>query len=502
MHGIAQYAQRDADEVAVTDGTTEWTWPQLNSILNRTVNWLTSLGIEPGGRVGVLGENSAHTALAHLAITYAGLSAVPVNYHLTAPEIGYILRDAAVRTVLCGARTAATARAAGTVPVVAWGNPAVDGVEDFETTVAAHPDTEPSADLVPAKPMYYTSGTTGVPKGVELPEQMYPGGDSMIEHIRRIGESRFRPVGKHLVVAPLHHTGPLTGVRGLLAGTPVVILRHFDAETVLASIERHRIAASMMVPTHFSRMLALPRAVRDRYDVSSMRSIVHTGAACPVHVKHAMIDWFGPILTEAYGSTEAGTVTIIDSREWLAHPGSVGKALPGCAVSIRGDDGVELPTGESGLVCVQSAHRPSYHGDAEKTRRSYVADGVFALGEIGHLDDEGYLYLTDRASDMVVSGGVNIYPAESEAVLSAHPAVRDVAVIGIPHEDLGEQLCALVVADPGTDPAELIGWCRDRLAHYKCPNLIQLVDFELRSAIGKVNKRRLRDRYRAEQVNS
>ncbi|GAB3006552.1 hypothetical protein MBOU_07450 [Mycobacterium bourgelatii] len=237
--------------------------------------------------------------------------------------------------------------------------------------------------------------------------------------------------------------------------------------------------------------------------MSSLRSIVHTGAACPVHVKRAMIDWFGPVLLEAYGSTEAGTISTITSTEWLAHPGSVGKASPGYRVSIRTEDGVELDPGESGLVCVESTtgHRPSYHGDREKTRRSYVADGVFALGEIGYLDDDGYLYLTDRASDMVVSGGVNVYPAESEAVLRTHPAVRDVAVIGIPHDDLGEQLCALVVAEPGADvdAAELVRWCRDRLSHYKCPAVLELTDVELRTAMGKVNKRKLRDDYLAAQ---
>lgn len=500
VYGIAQCAQRDSAGVAVNDGVTEWTWTQLNSILNGAVNWLVSQGIRPDQRVAVMGENSAHTALAHLAITYAGLSAVPVNYHLTSPEVGYILRDAQVHTVLCSAGTATTVRAADDdVRVAAWGDAGVAGVDDFDRAARQHPDSEPSAAIAPVKPLYYTSGTTGFPKGVELPDQMFPLGYSMVEHVRLVAASRLRPPGKHLVVAPMHHTGPIAGVRGLLAGTPVVIMPKFDAEKVLASIDQHRIAASMMVPTHFSRMLALPKKVRDRYDVSSLCSIVHTGATCPVHVKQAMIEWFGPVVVEAYGSTEAGTVTLIDSVEWLAHPGSVGKAMPGYELTIRTDTGAVLPTGEPGLVCVRSTTDapPRYHGDPEKTRRSYVANGVFALGEIGYLDDEGYLYLTDRASDMVVSGGVNVYPAESEAALRTHPAVRDVAVIGIPHSDLGEQLCALVVADAGTDAANLVDWCRDRLAHYKCPNLVELVDFDLRSSMGKVNKRRLRDDYLA-----
>ncbi|MCV7107791.1 AMP-binding protein [Mycolicibacterium chitae] len=490
---MEQYAREDPGAVALFDGATSWTWRQLNDRLNRATNWLLAQEIPAGRRVAVLGANSVHVVLAHLATTYAGLSTVPVNYHLTADEIGYILRDGAVHLVLCSLDTAATVRAADPdVQVVSW--------PEWDTVLAAHPDTEPSADIAPAKPLYYTSGTTGHPKGVELPDQMFPGGASMVEYVQRVIDSPIRTPGKHLVVAPMHHTGPMAGVRGILAGQPLVILPRFDAEQVLATIDRERIQATMMVPTHFSRLLQLPAAVRDRYDVSSMGSIVHTGAACPVEVKRAMIDWFGPILIEAYGSTEAGTVTLITSPEWLEHPGSVGRAMPGYELTIRTEDGDVLPTGTEGLVCVRSTtgHRPAYHGDPEKTRRSYVADGVFAVGEIGYLDADGYLFLTDRASDMVVSGGVNIYPAESEAVLRAHPAVADVAVIGIPHDDLGEQLCALVVStDPDLDPAELVTWSRDRLAHYKCPHLVELVDFDLRSVMGKLNKRQLRTRYLA-----
>ncbi|MGV0738617.1 AMP-binding protein [Mycobacterium syngnathidarum] len=493
VHAIADYAHDDTGTVALADGTTAWTWPQLNERLNRTVNWLLAQQIPPGQRVAVIGANSVHIVLAHLATTYAGLSTVPVNYHLTAAEVGYILRDGAVHTVLCSADVSATVRAADAdVQVLTW--------DDLDAMATRCPDTEPSADIAPAKPLYYTSGTTGYPKGVELPDQMFPGGDSMTEYVQRVIDSPIRTPGRHLVVAPMHHTGPMAGVRGVLAGQPLVILPKFDAEQVLATIERERVEATMMVPTHFSRLLRLPAEIRDRYDVTSMRSIVHTGAACPVEVKRAMIEWFGPILVEAYGSTEAGTVTLISSAEWLEHPGSVGRAMPGCELSIRTEEGGVLPSGTAGLVCVRSTvgHRPSYHGDPDKTRRSYVADGVFALGEIGYLDDDGYLYLTDRASDLVVSGGVNVYPAESEAVLRGHPAVADVAVIGIPHDDLGEQLCALVVSiDPGAEPAELLAWTRQRLAHYKCPNRIEIVDFELRSVMGKLNKRQLRDRYLA-----
>ncbi|GAA5105124.1 AMP-binding protein [Nocardia iowensis] len=498
-YGLAALAARAPAAVAVTDEVTEWTWPQLNSMVNRLANWLLSAGIGEGQRVAVMAENSAHTALAHLAVTFAGKSVVPINFQLTAAEVRHILADGAVHTVLCSARTAPVARAASsTVRVIAWGAEESDGVWALEQILATMPETEISDRIAPAAPLYYTSGTTGVPKGVRLPEQMFPGGDSMVEHVRRIEQSPVRPTGKHLIVGPMHHTGPIGGVRGLCVGVPLVVLRKFDAETVLRLIHEHRIETTMMVPTHFSRLLNLPADIRNRFDVSSIRTIVHTGAACPVHVKRAMIDWFGPVLREAYGSTEVGTVTFIDSEQWLAHPGSVGKALPGYELSIRDEQGKVLGPGQSGLVCVRStigAH-PEYHNDPDKTRRGYVADEVFAVGEIGYLDAEGYLYLTDRASDMVVSGGVNIYPAESEAVLRTHPGVLDVAVIGIPHADLGEQLCALVLAD--ADPpssADLAQWCRDRLAHYKCPSLFEFVDTDLRTAMGKLDKRRLRAWY-------
>ncbi|BBY54938.1 AMP-binding protein [Mycobacterium koreense] len=500
-YGIAQIAGGDPTGIAVTDGVTEWTWRQLNTVLNQTVNWLVDT-VAPGRRLAVAAANSTHTALAHLAGTYAGLSVVPINHALGVDEMAYLLADSAAEVVLCSARTAATVRAASpTATVVAWDLDADDapaGVDAFASVVAAYPDTEPSELIAPARPLYYTSGTTGRPRGVELPEQMFPTGGSIVEHVRRFAASRLRPTGRHLVVGPLHHTGPIGGVRGLAAGNPVVILRKFDAEDVLWLIDAKAIGHSVMVPTHFSRLLALPEHTRARYDVSSVQTIVHTGAPCPVHVKRAMIDWFGPVFVDAYGSTEVGTVTVIDSHEWLAHPGSVGKALPGKEITIRNPDGTLCAPGQDGLVCVRSTtgEGPSYRNDPEKTRQSYVADGVFAIGEIGHLDADGYLYLTDRAADMVVSGGVNVYPAESEAVLRAHPGVRDVAVIGIPHSDMGEQLCALVtVADPAPTPEELVSWCRDRLAHYKCPARVEIVDSELRNAMGKINKRQLREEY-------
>jgi acyl-CoA synthetase (AMP-forming)/AMP-acid ligase II len=329
---------------------------------------------------------------------------------------------------------------------------------------------------------------------------MFAGGASIAEHVANIAASPVARLGPHLVAGPLHHTGPLSGLRCLAAGTPTAVLPRFEAVAALAVIEQYRIASSIMVPTHFARLLALATQARADYDVSSLRRIAHTGAPCPADVKRAMIDWLGPVIVEAYGATEVGSVTVIESADWLSHPGSVGRAVPPFEVSIRDENGRELPAGAEGLVCVRNSRDggPRYLHDPEKTDASFVADGHFVMGEIGLLDADGYLYLTDRASDLVVSGGVNIYPAEAEAVLAAHPDVRDVAVIGVPEPDLGEELMALVVrGDPTLAAEDLMAWCRDRLTHYKCPRSVRFVPGLPRTAMGKLSKRELRAQYAA-----
>ena len=255
-----------------------------------------------------------------------------------------------------------------------------------------------------------------------------------------------------------------------------------------------------MVPTHFQRMLALPEDVRGRYDVSSMQRLAHTGAACPRDVKKAMIDWFGPVLVEAYGGTEAGSTTFISSAEWLERPGSVGKALPPYATVIIGEDGQELPPNQEGQVYFRDSTGRGiiYEGDPEKTAAAHIAPGVFTLGEVGYVDDAGYLFITDRVSDMIVSGGVNIYPAEAEQVLLRHPEVADVAVLAAPNVEMGEEVKALVIPrDPANPPqvADLNAFCREALAGFKCPRSYDFVDDIGRNAMGKINKKALRARY-------
>jgi long-chain acyl-CoA synthetase len=300
----------------------------------------------------------------------------------------------------------------------------------------------------------------------------------------------------------MYHTGPLSGFRLLAVGVPVVILGRFEAEATLVAIDRWKVESSVMVPTHFIRLLHLPEATRRRYDTASLKLVVHTGAACPIEVKRAMIEWWGPVLVEAYGATEVGTTCQITSEEWLAHPGSVGRSAPPFSALVIDDHGRELPANTEGnLYFADSTGRGVvYHGAPGRSEAAHLRPGVFTLGEVGYLDSDGYVYITDRVSDMVLSGGVNVYPAESEQVLAEHPQVADVAVIGVPHAEMGEQLLALVVPVDTSEPPpaeELIAYCRDRLAHYKCPKSVEFVATVGRTTMGKVNKRALRAPYRA-----
>jgi long-chain acyl-CoA synthetase len=492
------------DEVALRDGARAFGWAEVDDILNRVANAVLAANLGPKRRVAVFAENAAETALAHLGGLLGGASTVPVNFHLTADEAAYILEDSETRIVFVGPETAergiAAARASNVPFVVGWGGASVDGVEDWEAWLASAPSDAPPDDVRPRPNLLYTSGTTGRPKGTELPPTMFAGGDTIAEHLDGLKRNAFARFGTHLVVGPMYHTGPLSGMRLLVAGVPSVILRRFDAEATLKAIDRYKTESAVMVPTHFVRLLALPDAVKARYDVSSMQLVAHTGAKCPVDVKRAMIEWWGPVFVDAYGATEVGTTCTISSEEWLAHPGSVGRAIAPFTALILDDDDNELPAGTEGrLFFVDATGRGVvYPNDAAKTAAANIAPGVFTLGEIGYVDADGYVFITDRFSDMVVSGGANIYPAEAEQVLIEHPGVLDVACIGVPHAEMGEELKGLVIpadADNPPTPAELVAFCRERLSHYKCPRTIEIVDDLGRNTMGKINKRALRAPY-------
>ena len=503
-------AGQDPTGFALVDAGHELSWAQVGEALNRCANLLLTAGangeLGTSHRVAVFAENAAETALAHLGGLLAGASTVPVNFHLTAGEAAYILADSSSRIVFVGPETAerglAAAREAGIDSVIGWGCKDVDNVVDWDDWLTGGATTDPSGDVIPRPNLLYTSGTTGRPKGTELPPTMFAGGVNMDEHLERLANGTFSGFGTHLVAGPMYHTGPLSGMRLLCAGVPSVILARFDAEAALAAIDRYSTETTVMVPTHFVRMLALPDEVKAKYDISSMKLIAHTGAKCPVDVKAAMIDWFGPVFNDAYGATEVGTVCSITSQEWLEHKGSVGRSVGQFTAFILDDDMGELPSGQEGRLYFRDASGRGivYPHDAEKTAASNPEPGLFTLGEIGYMDPDGYVYITDRFSDMVVSGGVNIYPAEAEQLLIDHPGVADVGCIGVPHPEMGETLIALIIPRVASIPpeaAELAAWLRDRLSSYKCPRQYHMVSDLRRNAMGKINKRTLRDAWLA-----
>ncbi|MFT6434647.1 MAG: acyl-CoA synthetase (AMP-forming)/AMP-acid ligase II [Candidatus Azotimanducaceae bacterium] len=508
------YAEQYPEQIAIRDEQKSLLWSEVDDILNRIVNGLQNLDLGPEMRVAVFAENSVETALANLGGLVSGASVVPVNFHLTADEVAYILEDSGARVLFVGPETAGRGVEAATKSklhsVIGWcdktdrsGN---EGVLDWSQWLAGNSADQPDHSVPPRPNLLYTSGTTGRPKGTELPPTMFAGGATIEEHLALFRERTLARMpagsglGAQLVVGPMYHTGPLSATRQLIAGVPSVILSRFDAEKTLAAIEQFKIESTLMVPTHFVRLLALPEDVRGKYDISSMKSVSHTGSKCPVDVKRAMIEWFGPVFLDAYGASEVGTTCMITSEEWLAHPGSVGRAVPPFTAMIFDDDNNALPANAEGRLFFKDATGRGviYHNDPEKSAEAHLAPGIFTLGEIAYVDDEGYVYITDRFSDMVVSGGVNIYPAEAEQVLIEHPAVLDVACIGVPNTDMGEELKGLVIPNPDESlPSAdvMIAWCRERLSHYKCPRTLEYVDDLGRNTMGKINKRKLRAPY-------
>lgn len=484
-----------AEGALVVDERRAWTAGEVGDVVDRIAHQVRAATSGGRRRVAVFAENAAESVIAHVGGLRSGASVVAVSSHLAAPEVAHLLRVAQVALVIAGPQTVERAKAAaaevGHGDVIAWGGPG------WDAWLAAAPAGPPPDDRPISPNLLFTSGTTGTPKATELPPNVFPRRDRWAGFLEATRGNRFVGLGRHLVVAPLHHTGPLNAVRALAVGTPIGVLARFDAERVLEAIPRWEIGSTTLVPTHLSRLAALPATARDGADVSSLQLVFQTGSACPVPVKRAMIDWWGPVFLEAYGATEVGVTTAITSADWLDHPGSVGRAVAPYEAVVVDDDGRELPPDTEGRLCFRDATGRGivYHDDPERTAAAHVAPGVFTLGEIGRVDPDGWVYITDRFADMVVTGGVNVYPAEMEHVLVDHPGVADVAGIAAAHPDLGEQLVALVVpADPGAPPSldELQAWCEQRLSRFKCPREIRLVATLDRSPLGKLDKRALR----------
>jgi long-chain acyl-CoA synthetase len=482
------------------------TYGEFEARCNQVAHFLRAAGLRRGDHIAVLMENQPWMLEIEGGAERAGVYYTLINTYLAPDEVAYIVSNSCSRLLFSSAARRQVAEAAAAqcpglerMLITGPGTPPA-GWESLETVIADYPrDPVPDESLGAA--MLYSSGTTGRPKGIlrDLPDAGPGDALPVMDFVSAM--FGFRKGMTYLNPAPLYHSAPAASVSASLRlGSTTVVMQHFDAEQWLALVERYRVTNCQMVPVMFSRLLHLPEDVRARYDTSSLECIVHAAAPCPEHVKRGMIDWLGPIVTEYYGATEANGFTFCDSAQWLAHPGTVGRTILG-ELLILDDAGRPCPTGVDGTIWFRGATAFQYFQEPAKTAESRTADGLGStVGDIGHVDEEGYLYLTDRKSYMIISGGVNIYPQETENLLSAHPAVLDVAVIGVPNDEMGEEVKAVVqLVDPasaGPDLAqELITYCRDRLAHFKCPKTVDFVPELPRYPTGKLYKRVLRDAY-------
>ncbi|HBC16781.1 MAG TPA: acyl-CoA synthetase [Erythrobacter sp.] len=479
------------------------TFAEMDAYANRFAQLLRARGLKRGDHFAVLMENNVHYLQVVWGSQRAGTMMVPISTRLTAPEICYILKDAGAKFLLTSTRYAEAIEGirdeCADLPLLIVDG---EGEEDYEAALAAQP-AEPIADQAPGQYMLYSSGTTGRPKGVKPAP---PEDDDILATNPLMGLAVMgagMPADGSMVYlspAPLYHAAPIgwctTAQR--LGGT-VVVMEKFDPEHALETIEKYKVTDSQWVPTHFVRMLKLDPEVRTRYDLSSHQRALHAAAPCPVPIKREMIEWWGPIINEYYAGSEGVGMTLIKAEDWLTHPGSVGKAIHG-TLHVCDAEGEEVPAGQDGLLYFENDLIPTYHNDPEKTREAMHPKGWMTLGDIGHVDEDGFLYLTDRKSHMIISGGVNIYPQEIENLLVTHDKVMDAAVIGAPCPDFGEKVVAVVqpidMVEAGEAlEAELRDFLAPSLSKIKMPKLFDFRAQLPREANGKLYKRELRDEY-------
>jgi long-chain acyl-CoA synthetase len=475
------------------------TYAELSERSVRFARALRSRGLRTGDHIAILMENNRAYLEVAWAAQRSGLYYTAINNHLRAGEVQYVLDDCGA-VALVASETVGDVVAAldlARVPVLVAGAGELPGFERYQDVLAGE-SAEPLPDECEGREMLYSSGTTGRPKGVRKPLPRTPLGDpssAPVQIARGLLARDAGPAVVYLSPAPLYHGAPLVFSMSMQRiGATVVVMERFDARRCLELIERHRVTHAQFVPTMFIRMLRLPREERESHDVSSLSYVVHAAAPCPVPVKRRMLDWWGPIIHEYYSGTEDVGTTAITPEEWLAHPGSVGRPMDEC--HIVGENGEELPAGKTGVVYFAGGRPFEYHNDPAKTASVTNDKGWRTLGDIGYRDEDGYLYLTDRLANMIISGGVNIYPQETENVLLGHPDVADVAVIGVPDEEMGEAVRAVVqLVDDATASseleAELFAYCRAELATYKCPRAIDFVAELPRDPNGKLYKRLL-----------
>ena len=518
---IAQHIAQDAarnDRAALIDDHGQRTWGELNELANRLINALRALGLSAGDVIAVYAGNSIEYYEIMVAATHAGILYVPVNWHFTPEELAYVIDNAGARVLFADAMFSANAAAAvarGETPslihCVSFDSArrgasavTVEGFQDYEAFVASGAASEPDQQVV-GGPMFYTSGTTGRPKGVRSATNSAPAPVASMQ-MMSAGMSAMLaipPGGTTLVCGPVYHSAQWAfSFLPLLAGSTVVMRHQFDAAQLLALIDRHAVTNIHLVPTQFHRLLRLDETVRSGFSGSSLVAVWHGAAPCPPDVKRRMIDWWGPVVHEYYGSTEGSIVTTARAQEWLARPGTLGKCTPMVQLRIVKDDDTLAATGEAGRIFVRNLMGTDfqYHKEPAKTAAAHLEPGVFTFGDIGYVDADGYLFMSDRAIDMIISGGVNIYPAEIEAVLGMHPAVQDAAVFGIPNEEFGEEVKAAIQLQTDIQPSAaladaLLAHCRVHLAGYKTPRSIDFVPDFPRHETGKLYKRLLRDEY-------
>lgn len=482
-------AATNRDDLAISeDGGATITWGDLEAHVSSVASALLARSERPL-KVGLLSANRLEYWEVLWAAIRAGATIVPVNWRLAVTEVAYILQDAEIDLLFVDEAYETLARAAAPdLPLVVFGR----DFEALRSTGAGDLPAGPAGRL-----MLYSSGTSGRPKGVLHPAA--PSAEAFVAALA--GQARsfdFPPDGLHLVTGPLYHAAPLSfAASALAAGESLHLMRHFDELGFLRLISERAVATSHVVPIMMVRLMRLSALERARFDVSSLRSVVHGAAPCPPSVKQAFIEWVGAIVHEYYGATDAPASLHVTSQEWLARPGTVGRPGPGVALSILDDDGAPVAPGEIGTVYLGgSSPPPEYHGDPQKTAASRRPDGLVTVGDMGYVDADGYLFLVDRKIDLIVSGGVNIYPAEVEACLSEHPGVSDCCVFGIPDDEWGEQVKALVVrGDPGLTQEALIAWCQARIARFKAPRTVEFRSDLPRNAAGKLMKKDLRGPY-------
>jgi long-chain acyl-CoA synthetase len=514
---VNEIARRRGTEPALTDEFGVTSWRDLDERVNRLVHALRGAGIGPGSTFAVLSGNRREMFELFLAAGVGGYAMVPINWHFVADEVSYVLEnsDAAalfVDTRFTDVATAAAARVpACGLRVVIGATGGGSEFVDYEELLATADRAEPEGQAL-GGPMFYTSGTTGRPKGVRS-SLLSAGADTPASVLALVagsitGSFGFPTDGTTLLCGPVYHSAQWAfALLPVFAGCGVVMRHKFEVNETLELIDREQITNVHLVPTQFTRLLRADPDVRAAFRGDSLQLVLHGAAPCPPDVKRQMIEWWGPKITEYYGGTEGAIISFISSAEWLAHPTSVGKVLSSVEPIVLGDDGEPLEVGETGQLYFRNLLGLDfeYHKEPDKTSAAHLEPGVFTLGDVGHVDAEGYLHLSDRKIDMIISGGVNIYPAEIEMALAAHPSVRDVAVFGIPDDEFGEQVKAVVElhdeAKPSADleadelRAELLAYGREHLAGYKVPRSIDFVDSLPRSPTGKLSKRLLRDPY-------